>query len=51
MFDVIDNAEEYDYFIKFFDMDLIQIISNEANRYYSFCIRDQNGVTRNQSVG
>ena len=36
-FDVRDDSEECDYFLKFFDEELMQHIADETNKYYNYC--------------
>ena len=45
-FMVADHADEYEYFIKFFDIDIINLIVEETNRYYNFCNRENNVIPR-----
>lgn len=37
LFDIMDTSEECEYFMKFFDEELMQFIANETNKYYKYC--------------
>ena len=45
LFDVADDAEEYDYFVKFFDIELLQTIVDKTNRYFEFCTRGEDDAS------
>ncbi|GBM58075.1 hypothetical protein AVEN_10378-1 [Araneus ventricosus] len=49
LFMVADDAEEYEYFTTFFDINIMHVIVNETNRYCEYRTRDRNDGTRSKT--
>lgn len=41
-FIIEDDSEEYDYFVNYFDKELMTYIVNETNKYFQFCVENYN---------